>query len=238
VEPSAWDGFLDRIGQAQWGTVPAWFGGASLLLAFFLFLRDRRRDDRVLIDKVAIWSTATYDQTLTSLTDAAKRNDGTQIKLTAKNASDLPVEVHAAVFEVTSEWRVLASPAGDGWSSEPGTKRKQLSLLEPVLLAPGDHKIVSGYAMNLADQAPERAVQLARVTARVRWFLAIDNAGRRWEVRPGQGRRARRIRWYSHRREFYPVDWQHPIIRPLKVQLYKGRDAVRAGRTRRTRSAR
>lgn len=111
-----------------------------------------------------------------------------------------------------------------------------LLIIEPVLVAPDDDKIISDYAVNLAHQAPEGAVQLdrsARVTARVRWFLAIDNAGRRWEVRSGQGRRARRIRWYSRRSEFYPIDWQHSITRPLKVQHYKGRDAVRAWRTRR-----
>jgi hypothetical protein len=235
MEPNAWEGFLCWIGQAQWGTVPAWFGGASLLLAFFLFMRDRRRDDRALIDKIAIWPTVTYDQTSTALVSAAKRNDGTRIKLTAKNASDLPVEVHAAVFEVTSQWMVPASPAGGGWSTRPGTEPAQLSLLAPVLLAPGDDKIISDYGMNLAHQAPGRAVQLdplCGVTARVRWFLAIDNAGRRWEVRPGQGRRARRIRWYSRRRGCYPMDWQYPIIRPLKVQLYKGRDAVRAWKDR------
>jgi hypothetical protein len=159
MDPSAWDVFLHWIGQAQWGTVPTWFDGFSLLLAIFLFRRDRRRDDRALIDKVAIWPTVTYDQTFTALVD--------------------------------------------------------------------------DYGMNLAHQAPEGAVRLDVVTAQVRWFRAIDNAGRHWEVRPGQGRRARRIRWYSRRREAHPVGWQHPIIRPLKVQLYKGRDAVRAWRTRR-----
>jgi hypothetical protein len=236
MEPSAWDGFLRWIAQAQWGTVPAWFGGASLLLAVFLFMRDRRRDDRALIDKVAIWPTVTYDQTFTALQGAGKRNDGTQIKLAAKNASDLPVEVHAVVVEVTSRWMVPTRPAGDAWSTEPGTKPPQLLVIERVLLAPSDDKIISDYGMSLAHQAPEGAVQLdpfRGVTARVRWFLVVDNAGRRWEVRPGQGRRACRIRWYSRRREFYPVDWQHPIIRPLKVQLYRGRDAVRVWRTRR-----
>jgi hypothetical protein len=126
MEPSAWDGFLHWIGQAQLGTVPAWFGGASLLLAVLLFMRDRRRDDRALIDKVAIWPTVAYDQTLTALVDAAKRNDGTQVKLTAKNASDLPVDVHAAVVEVTSQWRVPTSPAGDAWAAKPGTKPPSL----------------------------------------------------------------------------------------------------------------
>ena len=192
MEPSDWDWFLHWIGQAQWGTVPAWFGGASLLLAVFLFMRDRRRDDRALIDKVAIWPTVTYDQTFTALKDAAKRNDGTRIKLTAKNASDLPVGIYAAVVEVTSGWMVPAGPAGDAWFTKPGTEPAQLSILEPVLLAPGDEKIICDYGMNLAHQAPQRAVRLAMlrgVTARVRWFLAIDNAGRRWEVRPVRGNR-------------------------------------------------
>jgi hypothetical protein len=39
--------------KAQYGTVPARFGGASLLLAF-----DRRRDDREQIDKTAVWMSA------------------------------------------------------------------------------------------------------------------------------------------------------------------------------------
>jgi hypothetical protein len=198
-------------------------------------MRDRRRDDRALIDKVAIWPTVTYDQMFTALVDSTKRNDGTQIKLTARNASDLPVVIHEGVVEVTSWWMVLASPAGDEWSPEPGTEPAQLPLLVrgTVLLAPGDNKLIIDYGMNLARQAPEGAVRLDGVTAQVRWFRAIDNAGRHWEVQPGQGRRARRIRWYSRRRDVHPVGWQHPIIRLLKVQLYKGREAVRAWRTRR-----
>ncbi len=235
MEASTWDGFQHWIGQVQWGTVPAWFGGLSLVLAFVLFIRDRRRDDRALIDKVAIWPTVTYDQTSTALVDAATRNDGTQIELNAKNTSDRPVDIHAALVEVTSQWMVPASPAGGAWSTSPGTEPAQLSLPAPVLLAPGDDKVISDYGMNLEHQAPEGAVQLhplRGVTARVRWFLAIDNAGRRWEVRPGQGRRARLIHRYSRRRDFYPVDWQHPVIRTLEMQLRKGQNAVRAWRAR------
>jgi hypothetical protein len=72
-------------------------------------------------------------------------------------------------------------------------------------------EVVDGQVVNVAHHAPERATALhltGGITARVDWLLVVDYAGRRWEVRPGRGRQARRIRWYSYGRGGYPTDWQ------------------------------
>jgi hypothetical protein len=67
----------------------------------------------------------------------------------------------------------------------------------------------------------------------VSWLLVVDNAGRRWELRPAKGRRAKRIRWYHRPREYQPLDWFSPPVRRLVMM----RSKVRAGweKLRRTR---
>ena len=85
MDPSTGDGFLHWLGQAQWGTVPAWFGGLSLVFAILLFGRDRRRDDRELIDKLAVWPTVSYDDKL-ELHRPDELVAPAQVKLQSKNA--------------------------------------------------------------------------------------------------------------------------------------------------------
>ncbi|NWF28010.1 hypothetical protein HW130_17345 [Streptomyces sp. PKU-EA00015] len=68
--------------QWDWGTVPTWFSalltGGSLLLGFYILLRDRRKEEqeeaRKLVCHAETWAT----------------DDGTQVRLWAQNTSDRP----------------------------------------------------------------------------------------------------------------------------------------------------
>lgn len=205
-------------------------GGLSLVFAILLFWRDRRRDDRELIDKLAVWPTVSYDDKL-ELHRPDELVAPAQVKLQSKNASDLPIEIHAVECEVTSRWMVpVPGPqVVEAYNVVPSTKAPQVLFSYYDLLPPDHVEVLMDYALTMVDQAPDNAVSLDPihgVVARVRWFLAIDNAGRRWEVQPGRGRRARRIRWYTPRRAYYPVEWQHPLTRALKLMYYRIRAAV------------
>jgi len=46
------------------------------------------------------------------------------------------------------------------------------------------------------------------------------------EVRPCQGKRARRIRWYSYRRRWYPSEWKNPITYPVIVRVSRYYDRL------------
>jgi hypothetical protein len=80
---------------------------------------------------------------------------------------------------------------------------------------------------DLSHQAPEGATQLwlggDGVTCEIAWLLIRDNAGRRWEVRPGIARRAKRIRWYSRPKEFQPPLWFSALMRRFLVTRSKVR---------------
>lgn len=220
--------------KLQLGTVPAWFGGLSLLLALVLFLRDRRKDDREQIDKVAIWVTTSYE--LRAPHEGASRIEEIELTFHTRNGNEVPIDVHLVAFEVKTWWSVPSKdndPDNDrkllSWSRKPGTQTSRL-FKDQFLLPPNDSLPEHLEKHHVGDHAPERATQLHMpngAKATVRWFLAIDNAGRRWEVCPGRGRRARRIRWYSRRREFYPVEWQQPVLRWLTVQFFRVRDMIR-----------
>ena len=49
---------------------------------------------------------------------------------------------------------------------------------------------------NLAPEAAEMLAVIEGVRCVAKWMLLIDNAGRRWEVRPSKGSRAKRAKWY------------------------------------------
>jgi hypothetical protein len=214
--------------KLQYGTVPAWFGGASLLLAFMLFLRDRRRDDRAQIDKVAVWMVPTWDPTL-ALRDPQRVVEPTEeihYRIFAKNSNDVPIEIAHAAFTIETKWLV---PTGDLASRViDGTEKSRL-FQDGYLLAPGEQREQPAQLFYVGHQAPAGAKGLTvggGVKCWVQWFLATDNAGRRWEVRPGQGKRARRLRWYSYGRRWYPVDWRNPIVYPLLVRFFIYRDWI------------
>jgi hypothetical protein len=97
--------------KADLCTVPAWFGGLSLVLALYLFLRDRRRDDREQIDKVAVWPLTEYQIQLPR-TDV-ERIEEAILKVWAKKANDLPIELSQVSVDVESAWAVDATKPSD-----------------------------------------------------------------------------------------------------------------------------
>jgi hypothetical protein len=75
---------LTWVQHWDWGTVPAWASAGSLVLAFVIFGRERRRKQ---IDELGAWSIAdsSIDVDIDPL--ASKPN------LLIKNASNLPIRV-------------------------------------------------------------------------------------------------------------------------------------------------
>jgi len=227
------------LDQANWGTVPAWFGGLSLLLALTLFFRDRRRDDREQIDKTAVWVTCKWDPTLgfTDRDRVVPADEQITFRVFTKNANETPMQIRYIAFVIATNWWVKETDM-----SSRMVRGADVSKLfqDGFLLAPGKLRKPPAQPWNIGHHAPSGAHGLALppngVECRVDWFLATDNAGRRWEVRPGRGKRARRLRWYSYRRPYYPTDWKSPITYPTIVRFYQVRDHIRAGRARRTES--
>jgi hypothetical protein len=44
------------IKDLDWGSVPAWLGAGSLLLAFVVFLRNRGNAERAQVDLIGAWA--------------------------------------------------------------------------------------------------------------------------------------------------------------------------------------
>jgi hypothetical protein len=74
---------------------------------------------------------------------------------------------------------------------------------------------------DLSHQAPEGAAQLwlggDGITCEIAWLLIRDNAGRRWEVRPGIARRAKADQMVQPPKEFQPPLWFSPLMRRFLV---------------------
>jgi hypothetical protein len=165
------------------GTVPAWLGAGSLLLAFVIFFRDRGNGDRAQVDRVGVWFTEAYERRFPGLAKDEARVEEATVEVHVRNASDLPVEVVQLAYEVRTSWMVRVQPelpvpvhvvtAGSGCVSQ---------FLNNFRVPPGETLTMSS-PVNFAHLAPEGAVQLAAfggVTDAANWLLVIDNVGRRW----------------------------------------------------------
>jgi hypothetical protein len=207
--------------KESWGTVPAWiagvFGGLSLVLAMSLFIRDRRRSDREQIEKLAVWSEVDY---ALDLPYQPTRKVDVRCVLRAKNSGDGIAAIPWVVWEVSTNWAVrdMEQSSPDGslrvWSSTPGACASELG--GKVGFVPPTENVVERRTTHPVDhQRPSGGEGLATdegASSRILWFLAIDAAGRKWKVRPGSGRPARRVRRYTVRRKKFPRDWKHPLI--------------------------
>ncbi|MFJ4198347.1 hypothetical protein ACIP2Y_01740 [Streptomyces sviceus] len=204
--------------KPDWGTVPAWFGGLSLVLALLIFMRDRSAAERKDVDLVGAWWEAEWERKAPN-NETGRAETGT-VKLHFGNSGNLPVEIAQTAFEVRTKWALRDL---DQWEQEPdGSLKKGYGVwtIQPGISShkhfisnvrvPPQEKIDSETPIDVSDLAPDHADQLELfdgITCSILWMLIIGNAGRRWEVRPGVGRRARRIRWYHRRRENQPPDF-------------------------------
>jgi hypothetical protein len=187
----------------DWGSVPAWLGAGSLLLAFRIFWRDRTNAERSQVDLVGAWGTTEYER---RAPDASERVVQVRVRLFIRNASELPIEVVQLACDLETAWLV---PDGEIAYRPVAGVQPHRSFTDHIVVPPQD-TWDSSHEFNIAHLAPENAVQLSLIHGAVvviRWLLIIDNAGRRWEVRPASGSRARRIRWYSRREEYQPAWW-------------------------------
>lgn len=173
----------------DWGNVPAYFGGLSLLLALRIFQRERTAKERSQVEQVGIWVSVRL----------SREHHFPSVFLTShiKNASNLPVTVHYIHYEIITEWskRVgeetlhvtrgkRTSEVGVGVGLVPPGSQEDHG--EGIGLGVDDHSPGPGYEPD--SPRPARAI--------IRYALVTDNAGRRWSVRPNRDT-AKRVRWYS-----------------------------------------
>lgn len=181
----------------DWGTVPAWLGAASLILAFRIFLRDRGNAERAQVDLIGAWTNVEYE---CSWPACPRVVEGT-VTAHIRNASQLPVRVVMIAYKVDSTWLVedleqsSFSQGGTGvWTPTPGVE-PQLRFHNDLLVAPQETKEIP-FAVNVEHMAPDRGVQLSPtdgLKSKVEWLLVVDNAGRRWEINPERGGQATRV---------------------------------------------
>jgi hypothetical protein len=227
------------VWSPDWGNVPAWLGAGSLLLAFRIFLRDRGTRERAQVEGVGIWW-ENYRE-LPQVGGSGPRVDDAKIRISIRNASDLPVEATQIAWQIHTRWGVPDPQPGwpgDGpgaWqvvNGNPDTMR----FIGPVEVPPQTTWEGEWLPVNLTHTAPENADWLDFTSEGLRcalsYALITDNAGRRWETRHQKGKQARRIRWYSRSGPYYPIAWQNPVgrrARALKAKMTRKRKAVEQG---------
>jgi hypothetical protein len=226
------------MSSLDWGSVPAWLGLGTLLVTLRVFLRDRANTQRSQVDLVGVWGTPAWRR---KMPDSESMVRAGEVEIFIKNANPVPIKIAYLAMDLRTRWfvpdpdHVNQEPAPDpttpgeiwtpkafAWAATPGTGSLR-QFLGNILVPPGE-LFSSKSGFDVGHLAPPGATQLdlfEGVEVVVAWMLVLDNAGRRWEVRPGVGERARRIRWYSWRRRDYPYAWKNQFVMALLVRYYK-----------------
>ena len=171
----------------DWGSVPEWLGGLSLILAFAVFRRDRTKAERTQVEHLGVWAEPAYSRE-PPLPESADLN------ISIRNASDLPMSVDVVQCEVVTEWCIpytdRSATIVPGGGAQGGTPWPQRPLVKP------GETIVDQAPIFVLNHAPAGAESLASVNVMIQRIDVTDNAGRRWRIRPKHGNPIRRVRFY------------------------------------------
>lgn len=217
------------------GSIPAWIGAGSLLLAFRIFLRDRSKSERAQVEAVGVWADIKREpispRSSPGLAEA-------EVRIRIKNGSDLPIEVSLLFFTFNTLWGIPLHGEASPFSARrfvPG-KPDAIRHMGPGVIAPQETWDSEWFWVNLAHTASSNDVaELAISNEGVKCIvhcLVIDNAGRRWEARQRRGKPARRIRWYSRPGKYYPMEWESLIWRKFWAFKAKLKERTRSIRKR------
>jgi hypothetical protein len=155
----------------DWGSVPEWFAGLSLVLAYVIFSKDRRERERSQINLIGVWTAASWDDKY-SITH----------KIVVRNSSVLPLMVENVKYDVQVTWSYGRSAGVEEVAKGP--------LLEVV------PDFVPEAALPQSDwikestwnpPKPEKAIRLAGVVCELKSIRLTDNSLRAWRLGPGGG---------------------------------------------------
>lgn len=198
-------------GDLQWGNVAEWVGAlgtaGALLFAFWLLGQDRRNAQRAQVDLVGAWGEPRYERRGPD----APRVEQTRILIYVRNGSELPIVVKQLAYSIHTRWWVPVLGSKQIFEPVAGTEAA-CNFVNDLRVPPRDtwDNEAGPYERNLAHTAPRRAVQLdlvQGVRCEIDWLLLVDNAGRKWEIQPIRGDRAKRLRWYSRPKEYQPPEF-------------------------------
>jgi hypothetical protein len=200
---------VDWLSDLDWGSVPAWVGAVSFLLAFRVFVRNRTTAQRQQVDLLGLWMRPAWER---RMPEDELIQEVTFARF-VRNGSELPIDVVQIAYDVETRWMV---PDPDQWSTTlpvyqaaQGTGLMRF-YVGPLRVIPGETWTdeAEPQKINITHLAPEHAAAvdiLEGVNYKIRWALVSDNRGQRWVVTPGH--QTRRVRWYSLGRNGYPRDW-------------------------------
>ncbi|HEX6352472.1 hypothetical protein [Actinophytocola sp.] len=208
----------------DFGTVPAWISSFALPLAIIVFMRDRGSNERSQVDLIGAWTVPSYEF---RTPDDSSKEFMIKVQVFVRNSSQLPINLTQLACEVKTVWLVpdwQQIPSGqkpDIWTPTPGTTTSSFFVYD-IVVPPGDTREINA-EIDVSNHGPKDAKQLTfpdGAQGHIQWLLVHDNAGRRWELRPSKGRRARRIRWHSRLKEY-----QIPTFRnaPPRWLPFRGR---------------
>jgi len=185
------------------------FGGFALFITIWqVFVREPRKLAREQVDRLAAWAEPKAE---------FKRTPGkphqVEVRAFLHNASTLPIQIVHAGVDVRSTWAVpdVLQPDKRVEVSKPADGLETSSMFFGRFRLPPGKTHEQVHTLDISDHAPAASTMLwpdRAVVCDFRTILVIDNAGRRWRLRPGRSGSAKRARRNRKREDEYePRDW-------------------------------
>lgn len=172
--------------------------GLALPLAVGIFYRDRRAANRAQVDLLALWIEVDAE-----LKRVPGQPHWVQVRALIRNASNLPIEITHVGVDIRPNWLVQDILQTDKrLEVYKGREAPTNSMtFGGFRLAPGvTHE--QEHTIDVSGGAPAGSPMLmpgSALTTQFRTALVIDNAGRRWRLRPGERGPAQFVRRYRRK---------------------------------------
>src|SRR5712692_4417135 len=165
------------MNSVNWGDVPAWAGAfltsSSLILAFYILLRDRRTNERSQVERIGVWATAPPLELIQSRNEGSGDADAqlpveSTLTVFARNESSLPATILLAMVVFAYTPKTIPVRSQGAISLKDSANLATIGLVPPGETKKVEHKIGLPPGMQIWT--------VLRVDTRI-----CDNAGRYWD---------------------------------------------------------
>ena len=202
---------LPDLDPAWWGSVPAWLGAGSLILAYTVFRRDRVNAERRQVDPPALGQPrSTSDAFLEPHEWRSAKSSGT---FAMQASCPFALGRLRTGLRPPGWWRTKSSRCPKVVHGCPNRARGRIARSRKTWTRCPPERRTTSRSPSTWHIWPHRSRSSWRtradgVTPRVDWLLVVDNAGRKWEVRPETGRSAKRVHQHWRPSDAYmPRQW-------------------------------
>ncbi len=212
------------MGALDWGTVPAWFSGGSVLLAVLVYLRDRREKRLEQVECIGYWGDFTDKDWKVEAFGETQNLVVLAPRMTLTNTGSLPMKIARVEYTMHYRWLVPHEQGGGPGPWSEGKSCLAKGAWGDATIPPSGE--IKPYTPGISVERPEKGAVIDHLGRRLAFdeILVVDGKGRRWQIRPEKGTSWKRFHRYHMYLKLWrdPVQPWHPWHTPRSTRMMQG----------------